>query len=101
MVPQGEINHCMEQITDELCNVGSKFNKLTDYILNNYIGDARFPFHIWNHFDSIDERLRTNNHLEGYHRPVFKQIETSGHELIKFVDLKNLLCVAMNKFKSV
>ena len=23
---------------------------------------------MWNHFDNIGERPRTNNHLEGYHR---------------------------------
>ena len=62
MVPQGKINHCMERIIDELCNVDSRFDQLTDYILNNYIEDACFPFHMWNHFDSIDERSRTNNH---------------------------------------
>ena len=26
--------------------------------------DVYFPFHIWNHFDSIDERPRINNHFE-------------------------------------
>ena len=62
MVPQDEINHCTKQIIDELCNVDSKFDKLTDYILNNYIEDARFPFHIWNHLDSMGDRTRTNNH---------------------------------------
>ena len=62
MVLQDEINHCMKQIIDELCNVDSKFDKLTDSILNNYIEDVRFPFHIWNHLDSMDKRPRTNNH---------------------------------------
>ena len=68
MVLQDEINHCMEQISDELCNVDSKFDKLTDYILNNYIEHVRFPFHVCNHFDSIGQGPRTNNHFEGYHR---------------------------------
>ena len=77
MVPKYEINHCMERVIDELCNVDSKLDKLTDYILNNYIEDARFPFHIWNHFDSIGERPRTNNHLEGYHRLLNVRIRTN------------------------
>ena len=67
----------MERIIDELCNVDSKFDKLTDYILNNNIEDARFPFHIWNHFDSIDERPRTNNYLEGYHRQLNASVRTN------------------------
>ena len=77
MVPQDAINHCMEKIIDELCNVDSKIDKLTDYILNNFIEDARFPFHIWNYFDSICERPLTNNHLEGYHRQLNASIQTN------------------------
>ena len=77
MIPQDEINHCMEQIIDELCNVESKFDTLTHNILNNYIEDARFPLHIWNHFDSLGERLRTNNYLEGYHRQLNVRVQTN------------------------
>ena len=44
MIPQDELNHCMERIIDELLNINTKFDKLTDYIVNNYIDDARFPF---------------------------------------------------------
>ena len=77
MVPKDEINHCMERIIDELCNVDSKFDKLTDYVLNNYIEDTRFPFHIWNRFHSIGERPRTNNHLEGYHRQINARVRTN------------------------
>ena len=58
MILQDEVNHCMGQIIDKLRNVHSKFDKLTDYISNNYIEDVYFPFHIWNHFDSIGERRR-------------------------------------------
>ena len=72
MVPQDD---CMKQIIVELCNVNSKSDKLTDYILNNYVEDAGFLFHIWNHFDSIGERPRTNNHLEGYHRQLNARIQ--------------------------
>ena len=64
MVTEDEINHYVERIIDELCNVDSKFDKLTDYILNNSIEDAHFSYQIWNHFDSIGERPRTNNHIE-------------------------------------
>ena len=35
------------------------------YILSNYIEDAHFSFHIWNHIDSIGDRPRTSNHIEG------------------------------------
>ena len=44
MVPRGKLNHCMERIIDELLNINTKFDKLTDYIVNNYIDDVRFPF---------------------------------------------------------
>ncbi|CAF3431675.1 unnamed protein product [Rotaria sp. Silwood2] len=63
LIPPNEINNSMEKIIDELCDVNSKFDKLTDYIINNYIDDGRFPIHMWNHFDTIGERPRTNNHL--------------------------------------
>ncbi|CAF4475878.1 unnamed protein product [Didymodactylos carnosus] len=77
LVLKDQINHCMEVIIDELCNADSKFDKLTDYILNNYIEDARFSFDMWNHFDSIGERPRTNNHLEGYHRQLNARVRTN------------------------
>ncbi|CAF4462529.1 unnamed protein product, partial [Didymodactylos carnosus] len=77
LVLKDQINHCMEVIIDELCNADSKFDKLTDYILNNYIEDARFSFDMWNHFDSIGERPRTNNHLEGYHRQLNTRVRTT------------------------
>ncbi|CAF1538925.1 unnamed protein product, partial [Didymodactylos carnosus] len=64
LVSRVQINHCMEVIIDELCNTDSKFDKLTDYILNNYTEDVYFSSNIWNNFDSIGERSRTNNHLE-------------------------------------
>ena len=66
----------MEQIIDELRNVDSKFYKLAGYILNNYTEDARFSPHIWNHFDSIGERPRTNNHL-GYHRQLNTRVQSN------------------------
>ena len=56
MVPKDKINR-MKQIIDELCNIDSKFDKITDYILNNSIEDARFPFHIWNHFVQLVKGL--------------------------------------------
>ncbi|CAF3135168.1 unnamed protein product [Rotaria socialis] len=65
LVPTNEINNCMEQIIDVLCNIDSKFEKFTDYVLNNYVEDARSSSDIWNHFDSIGERSHTNSHVEG------------------------------------
>ena len=55
MVPQDELSHCMERIIDKLLNINTKFDKLTDYIVNNYNDDARFPFDMWNHFDSLGQ----------------------------------------------
>ena len=46
MILQDEINRCMEEIIDELCNFDLKFDKLTDYILNKSIEDVRYPFHV-------------------------------------------------------
>ncbi|CAF4167833.1 unnamed protein product [Rotaria sordida] len=62
ILPNG-INNCMENTIDELCNYDSKLEKSTDYVIKNYIEDGRFPLAMWNHFDTISERPRTNNHL--------------------------------------
>ncbi|CAF1062509.1 unnamed protein product, partial [Didymodactylos carnosus] len=77
LVPKDQINHCMEVIIDELCNADSKFDKLTDYILNNYTEDARFSFDMRNHFDSTGERPRTNTDLEGYHKQLNARVRTN------------------------
>ena len=58
----------MENIIDELSNYDARLDRLTDYIIKNHIEDARFSLNIWNRFDTIGERSRTNNHLESYHR---------------------------------
>ena len=42
----------MEQIIDK---IDPKFDRLTDYVLNTYVEDARFTSNIWNHFDLIGE----------------------------------------------
>ena len=57
----------MEQIINVLSNIDSKFDRLTDYVLNTYIKDARFTSNIWYHRDLIGRRFRTrtNNYLEG------------------------------------
>ena len=54
----------MEQIIDVLSNIDSKFDRLTDYVLNTYVDGARFTSNTRNHFDFIGERSRPNNHLE-------------------------------------
>ncbi|CAF3341244.1 unnamed protein product [Rotaria socialis] len=76
LVPRNEINNSMEHIIDVLCNIDSKFEKFTDYVLNNYVEDARFTSDMWNHFDSIGERSRTNNHVEGWHRQLNARVRT-------------------------
>ena len=40
--------------------------------------DARFSSHMWNHFDTIGDRPRTNNHLEGYHRQLNARVRTNS-----------------------
>ena len=77
MVPQGELNRCMRRIIHELLNINTKFDKLTDYIVNNYIDDARFPFYMWNHFDSLGQLARMNDDLEGYHRQLNASVPTN------------------------
>jgi hypothetical protein len=67
-LPKNEINRCRERSIDELCNSDTKFDKLTDYILKNDVENALVSFNLQNHFDSVDKRPRTNNHVEGYHR---------------------------------
>ena len=79
LIPPNEINNSMEKIIDELCDVNSKLDKLTDYIINNYINDGRFLLCMWNHFETIGERRRTNNHLEGLHRQLNAKVRTHPH----------------------
>ena len=67
-MPSNKVNNCMKKIIDELSNYDSKLEKLTNYIINNYIEDVCFPLSMWNHFDIIGEKLCTNNHLESCHR---------------------------------
>ncbi|CAF4835054.1 unnamed protein product, partial [Rotaria sp. Silwood1] len=76
LIPPNEVYNSTEKIIDELCDYDSKLYKLTDYVLKNYIDDARFSLHMWNHFDTIGERPRTNNHLEGYHRQLNARVRT-------------------------
>ncbi|CAF1545159.1 unnamed protein product [Rotaria sordida] len=76
LIPPKEVNNSMEKIIDELCDCDSKLNKLTDYVIKNYIEDARFSLNMWNHFYTIGERPRTNNHLEGYHRQLNARVRT-------------------------
>ena len=40
LIPNKEINNFMEQTIDILSNINSKFDRLTNYILNIYVGDA-------------------------------------------------------------
>ena len=65
LVPKKEISNFMKQRIDVLSNINSKFDRLTDYVLNTYVEDPRFTSNIWNHFDLIGERSGTNDHLEG------------------------------------
>ena len=55
----------MEQIIDVLSNIDSKFDRLTDYVFNTYVEDVRFTSSVWNYFDLVDEKYRTNNYREG------------------------------------
>ncbi|CAF4328575.1 unnamed protein product [Rotaria sp. Silwood2] len=77
LIPTNEINNSMEKIIDELCNYDSKLDKLTDYVIKNYVEDARFSVQMWNHFDNIGVRPRTNNHLEGYHQQLNARVRTN------------------------
>jgi hypothetical protein len=77
LIPPNEVNNCMENILDELSDYDSKLNRLTDYVIRNYIDDARFSSSMWNHFDTVGERPRTNNHLEGYHRQLNARVRTN------------------------
>ncbi|CAF1635216.1 unnamed protein product, partial [Didymodactylos carnosus] len=68
LMPPDDVTGLFVDIVEEPSNLDNKFLKLTDYILKNYIEHARFPIEKWNHFDLIEERPRTNNHVEGYHQ---------------------------------
>ena len=40
----------MEKIIDELSNYDARLDRLTDYIIKNYIEDAQFSLNMWNNF---------------------------------------------------
>ena len=63
---------------NELCDVNSKFDKLTNYIINSYIDDSRFSIHICNYFDTIGIRSCITNHLEGFHRQLNARVQTQS-----------------------
>ena len=46
--------------------------------MNNCIGGACFPFVIWNHFDSLGQRSRANNHSEEYQRQLDARLRTKS-----------------------
>ena len=46
LVPKKEMSNFMEQMIDVLSNIDSKFDRLTDYVLNTYVEDARFTSNI-------------------------------------------------------
>ena len=77
LIPPNEVNHCMENIIDELSDFDSKLEKLTDYVIKTYVEDGRFSLDMWNHFNNIGDRPRTNNHLEGYHRQLNARVRTN------------------------
>jgi hypothetical protein len=89
LVPQNEINNFMEQIIDVLGNIDSKFDKFTDYVLKNDVEDARFTSDMWNHFDSIGVRSRTNNHLEGWHRQLNARVRTHPYLWTWYNEIKS------------
>ncbi|CAF1017368.1 unnamed protein product [Rotaria sp. Silwood1] len=89
LVPTNEINNFMERIIDVLSNIDSKFDKLTDYVLNTYVEDGRFSSVLWNHFDSIGERSRTNNHLEGWDRQLNARIRVHPDLWTWFNEIKS------------
>ncbi|CAF1470592.1 unnamed protein product, partial [Rotaria sordida] len=89
LILPNEINNCMENIIDELCNYDSELEKLTNYVIKNYIEDARFSSAMWNNFDTIDERplggpdqmrllkyLLTDNQHQAITRPVQNDSDT-------------------------
>ena len=56
----------------KLWNYDSKLNKLTDYVVKNYIANARFC-------GIISIILEKDHHLEEYHRQLNATIRTNPH----------------------
>ena len=81
LVPKKEISNFMEQTIDVFSNIDSKFNRLTDYVLNTYVEDAQFTSNIWNRFDLISERSCTNNHPEAWHRQLNEHVRAHHRSL--------------------
>ncbi|CAM4780746.1 unnamed protein product [Rotaria magnacalcarata] len=51
--------------------------------------DGRFSSVLWNHFDSIGERSRTNNHLEDWHRQLIARIRVHPDLWTWFNEIKS------------
>ncbi|CAF1117686.1 unnamed protein product [Didymodactylos carnosus] len=68
LMPPEEVIGLFCAIVEGFSNMDDKLLKLTDYVLRNYIECPRYPIEKWNHFNLIEERPRTNNHVEGYQR---------------------------------
>ncbi|CAF5155695.1 unnamed protein product, partial [Rotaria sp. Silwood1] len=53
------------------------------------VEDGRFSSVLWNHFDSIGERSRTNNHLEGWDRQLNARIRVHPDLWTWFNEIKS------------
>ena len=72
-----------------MSNIDCKFDRLTDYVLNSYVEDARFRSNIWNHFDLIGDRSRTNNHPEDWHQQLNARVRTHTDLWTSYNEIKS------------
>lgn len=75
-----------------------ELSKLIEYFEKTWIGVAKrgkrgraaamFDIEMWNHYSSVlDDALRTNNHVEGWHKRLTSRAQMMHSTLWKFLDL--------------
>jgi len=74
MIPKYSVRQRFDLIKQQLHSINPLFDSFLMYFQRTYINSSRFPIISWNHFDYLGTRPRTNNHVEGTHRQMKRQI---------------------------
>ncbi|CAF2576298.1 unnamed protein product [Rotaria sp. Silwood2] len=68
LLPPNKIEAAFHDSVDVLQAINPNFGPLLNYIEKTYIVNAKFKISNWNHYHTLCNLPRTNNHIEGYHR---------------------------------
>ncbi|CAF1532648.1 unnamed protein product, partial [Rotaria magnacalcarata] len=68
LLPINKIIAAFHDAADSLVIINRNFQTFVDYVEKTYITSPKFNPVNWNHYNTLSNRPRTNNHVEGYHR---------------------------------